>query len=305
MISSYISVLPIFFLILTGYMLKKVFFKSIEFWDNIEKLVYYILLPILLIKSIMKANLDSIELVNFTFVLIIPTLILSFLLIVYQKYSNLENGSFTSIFQGSIRYNSYILLSMLLILLPNNGMLYFGIIAIFMIIITNLLSIVVLSFYTNNQESISLKLALKKIAYNPIIIASFIGIVLNILSIQLPNVIINYFLYLSSPALSLSLLAVGAGLSFNALYSDKVLLILPIFLKLFILPVISFILFYFISLDLTSKIAILIYSSVPCAGNAYILSKQMGGNHKLMASIITSTMLFSIFTMPLILHILS
>ncbi|MCK5293069.1 MAG: AEC family transporter [Arcobacteraceae bacterium] len=303
MINSYISVLPIFLLILTGYILKKRFIKDMIFWENIEKLVYYILLPILLILSIEKANFESIELVNFTLVLIIPTLILSLVLVIYQRYNNLENGSFTSVFQGSIRYNSYILLSMLLILLPDNGMLYFGIIAIFMIIITNLLSILVLSIYIKEHETISWKLTLKKIAYNPLIIASFIGVCLNLLSIEIPQIVSSYLSYLSSPALTLSLLAVGAGLSFKEVYADKLLLILPSVLKLLILPMLSFILFQYISLDVSSQTAILIYSSVPCAGNAYILSKQMNGNYTLMASIITLTMLLSIFTMPLVLYI--
>ncbi len=45
----------------------------------------------------------------------------------------------------------------------------------------------------------------------------------------------------------------------------------------------------------------ILYSTVPYAGNAYILARQMGGDHEAMASIITWTTLLSIITVTLIL----
>ncbi|WP_243464934.1 AEC family transporter [Photorhabdus temperata] len=57
---------------------------------------------------------------------------------------------------------------------------------------------------------------------------------------------------------------------------------------------------YLGSSGVPANIAIL-YSAVPCAGNAYILARQMGGDHEAMASIITWTTLLSIITVTLIL----
>jgi len=190
-------------------------------------------------------------------------------------------------------------------MLPENGMLFFGIITVIMIISTNLLSVLILSIYDDSSHYFQWKNTFKKIIYNPLILSAIMGLILNLLNFELPIMINNYFIHLSNSALSLSLLAVGAGLKLNTLNSDKFYIIIPTIIKLAILPMFYYLTFYFIQLDDSLKIAILIYGSVPTAGNAYILAKQMGGNYKLMASIITMTTLVSIFTMPIIIHFLS
>jgi malonate transporter and related proteins len=291
-------------LILTGYILKKYFIKEDYFWDIVEKLVYYLLLPTLLIKSIVSSDLNSIALGDFTLALVMPTFVLCLILVLYQKYYKMDNANFTSIFQGSIRYNSYVLLSMLLIMLPENGMLFFGIITIFMIVSTNLLSVLILSIYDKNGHKFQWKITFKKIILNPLILSSIVGLVLNLLGFGLPEIVNNYFTHLSHSALSLSLLAVGAGLKIKTLSSDKVSIVVPTVIKLLILPIFYFVTFYFIPLEDNLKIAIMIYGSVPTAGNAYILAKQMGGNYELMASIITVTTLVSILTMPIVIYLL-
>ena len=304
MLNSYMNILPIVMLIATGFILKKYFIKDNSFWNVIEKLVYYLFLPILLLTSIINSDLNSINIVNFIMSLLIPTLVMALLLVLSKIFIDVKNSDFTSIFQGSIRYNSYVLLSMLIIMLPKNGMLFFGIITVIMIITTNLLSVLILSIYDDEQHSFQWKKTLKKIIYNPLILSSTIGLILNLEAFTIPTVVNNYFTHLSSPALTLSLLAVGAGLKLNSIHSDKLYIIVPIIIKLIILPIAYCIILYFIELDDSLKIAVMIYSSVPTAGNAYILAKQMGGNYKLMASIITMTTLVSMFTIPMVIQFL-
>lgn len=45
----------------------------------------------------------------------------------------------------------------------------------------------------------------------------------------------------------------------------------------------------------------MLYTAAPCAGNAYILAQQLNGDHELMAGIISTTTIFSMLTIPLIL----
>ncbi len=305
MLNIFISIIPIFMLIVTGYIIKLYFIKDTDFWDKIEHLVYNFLLPILLVKSIINAKLYSVNILDYIIVLLLPTLLVAIILVTLKKYTKFKNRDFTSIFQGSIRYNSYVLLSVLLILLPNNGMLYFGIITIVMIITTNLLSVFILSIYSEGKYDIDWKKVIKKIIYNPLIFSSVIGLLLNLVGFKLPNILQTYFTYISSAALTLSLLAVGAGLKLNTINTDKVYIFIPVVIKLLILPLLYYFAVSMIYLDNSSKISILIYASVPTAGNAYILAKQMGGNHSLMASIVTFTMLISIITIPLVLYISS
>ena len=51
------SLIPIFSLIVIGYLLKKISFPSHDFWPMADKLTYYILMPALLILRYQKLKL--------------------------------------------------------------------------------------------------------------------------------------------------------------------------------------------------------------------------------------------------------
>ena len=55
-------------------------------------------------------------------------------------------------------------------------------------------------------------------------------------------------------------------------------------------------------IDDTARSVGMLYSALPCASTAYILSKQMGGDADLMASIITTTTVLSVFTISMVMY---
>ena len=101
--------------------------------------------------------------------------------------------------------------------------------------------------------------------------------------------------------LSCSLIAVGGGLRFR-LNKDRWLVIaLACFIKLIVLPVVSFLfLRWFGVVGIIGQIALL-QSLNATAPSGYILARQMGGDSEAIASIITFTTLLSIFTIPVVL----
>ena len=142
----------------------------------------------------------------------------------------------------------------------------------------------------------------EKIIKNPLIIGSLIGVIFNLLSVELPLVLISYLKILGGAASPLSLLAVGAGLSFVMNAKKANAIVISSLLKLLVLPVITIGLINFFKLSGDSANIALLYSCLPCAGNSYILARQMGGDADAMASIITFTTMGMGFTAPIILQ---
>lgn len=302
MTNLYSSTLPIISLILVGIFSKRYLIKNDAFWHKAEKLTYYILLPVLLIKEI-----TTIENAHATFgdliaIMILSTVIIALLLITIQRFIKFNGAAFSSLFQGVTRYNSYVLVSLLVILLLDEGIVYFGITTLFMIVLTNISSVVVLNVYCRDNKLEPLKLV-SQIIKNPLIIAIILGLLGNYLAVTIPEVIDHNTKYIGYAAVFISLTSVGAGLRLTLSFLQFKLVAFTSFLKLLLLPAVTIALMPLFNLDDTEKLVAILYASLPCAGNAYILARQMHGDAELMASIVTATTLLSVITIPLLMSI--
>lgn len=300
MLHTFLSVLPIFCLVMTGFVAKKLLPHAV-LWQGIEKLVYYLFFPVLLIIEVSKADFSNGGLFQSIVAPLVGTLIVAAVIFFSKVYFKIENSLFTSIFQGGTRYNSYVFIALAQSLFGNEGIVIAGVFMAYMIIAVNIMCISVMNIYGVNQNNkkgfFSIIIALVK---NPLIIGVLIGLLLNYLDLQPTGAIKQYLLYLGNTATPLSLMSVGAGLII-VMDSKKTLAIFySIFLKLLLLPAVTIILLYLMSASgLVANIALL-FSAMPSAGNAYILSRQMGGDSEAMASIITWSTLLSIITIPIV-----
>lgn len=304
MFETLLAVLPIFGLVVTGFVAKRLL-PSHDLWKGIEALVYYLFFPILLILEVSKANFAEPGLLGALMAPFIATLLIAGALFPIKQRFKIENTLFTSIFQGGTRYNSYVFLALSQSLFGSQGIVIAGVFMAYMIITVNILCISVLNLYGSNQsgkKSITgILLALIK---NPLIVGVLIGICANFLGIHLTGPIKQWMLYLGNTATPLSLMSVGAGL-IMILDAKKISAIsFALILKLIIMPAITLVLLGLFNVSgLTAGIALL-FATMPSAGNAYILSRQMGGDSEAMASMITWSTLISIITIPLIMSFL-
>jgi predicted permease len=112
-------------------------------------------------------------------------------------------------------------------------------------------------------------------------------------------------LIFSRAALPLGLLSVGAGLSFRAAGKSGLTVTSTAVLKLLIFPLIMWMTCRLLGIGpMASSIAVL-FAALPGSPAAYILSKQLGGDSQLMASIITVQTPLSMVTLPLVLGLLA
>ena len=291
------AILPIFLLIMMGYAMRHYRMMSDAFWNDAEKLVYYVLFPAMLISKMSVADLSKTDAIPLVSALWLGVVIVSLITFLLKPLLNISNPSFSSVFQGATRINTFIGLSLAENIFGNSGLVTAVIIAAILIPALNFLVVIVLHRYGNNQADkhgpTNFFSVIKQIIKNPLIIGCFIGIGLNLTNIQLPSPVQITISLMGTTALPIGLMAVGAALMFKDLKSVLLPLLASSALKLIIYPLVAYGLTIAFDFDDQTQMIIMIFSAVPTASSAYILAKNMGGDHQLMSRIITFQTLFS------------
>ncbi|PRN01383.1 AEC family transporter [Aliarcobacter cryaerophilus] len=279
------SLIPIFSLIVIGYLFKKISFPSHDFWPMADKLTYYILMPALLIFTLSKAKIDSSS-ITFISVCLLAIFITMIILMIFNKLSPTQNSSFTSIVQGGIRFNTYVFLALSASIFGDKGLVLAAIIITFAIPFLNILSISIFALYSNNSK-IDFFYLFKSIVKNPLIIACVLGALINFSEIKIPISIENLLKILSSAALPLGLISIGYTLVLKEIKSAKKDLTVTMIAKFIVLPLIIYILAISFSLDNLMIAILVLFAIMPTAPSSFILARQLGGDLPLITSIIT------------------
>jgi len=294
---------PLYLLISLGFLLKKYQFPSLEFWPGIEKMIYFILFPVLVFVAILKAPIDLSLIVKVIVITLIPALVSGLLQFVGLLSPSINRATVSSMYQGAVRNNTAISLVIVSWLLPDTGLAFMAVIILIMVPMNNLTSILVLLRYGNNTKEKPSSWWFDVIK-NPLIIASAFGLIFNILKIELPLSLVNAADFLGRSALPFALLAVGAGLKFGSIFDNKLAISISSFGGLVVAPAISWGLCTIMGIEADLTKVVIIFSAMPTAVSSYILAKHMGGDADGMAQIITFQTVAAAFTLPIILFLL-
>ncbi|MFH1913178.1 MAG: AEC family transporter [Pseudomonadota bacterium] len=296
-----LAVAPIFGLILIGFALRRVEFPGPGFWPVSERLTYYVLFPALLVGGLSGRSFDE-SAVGLAATLFVSVCLVSALLLLFRRFLAMDGPAFTSVFQGAIRPNTYVGLSVAAALLGPDWMTLSAVALLTLVPLVNVLCVLVLARHGGNGGGVR-RTALE-LAKNPLILACVAGFALNGLGIVLPVVVGDLLAIMGKAALPMGLLAVGAGLRGEGLRDSALPVAAASAIHLVLLPLAAFGCAQLLGLDPVSRQAALIFTAVPVSVSAFILARQMGGDHRLMALIITVQTLASALTLPLILAVL-
>jgi len=303
------AVLPIFILILLGCWLKNYWLHAEDFWRGLEKLAYFILFPAALFNSISVANLSFIEQAKLILAIISSSAVITVGLMLYWQSKNLDRIQFTSVFQGSVRFNNYTFFGVGGALYGYEGLQLISIISAYMIIVTNVASVIIFNIYAlesqpRSQQTSNFFNVMHKLFINPLILASLAGFIFNHFNLGVPKLFTNFLQNLASGALTIGALTVGANLKFTW-FKDYKLVVLAAFCKLLLLPIVTTIMLKIFDITGSARSMAILYSALPCASTSYMLSKQLGGDADSMARIITATTVLSLLFLPLVVYILN
>lgn len=291
---------PILILILVGYGLKRAKFLPDEAWSGMEKLTYYVLFPALLIHTLGNQILEGTLWFSMLVVVASTLTVAATVLILWQRIRGSVNGStFTSIFQGGIRFNTYITLAVAQALFGFEGLALGAVAAGFMIVLINLLCISVFVVWGKATYR-GITPFFREVVGNPLILSCAIGWLLSLSGIGLPGVTEDIFEIVGRAALPFGLLAVGAALKPEAIRGHIRPIAISSMVQFGLKPLTVILLISKIGLTGISAGVLVVAFMTPTAPSAYILAGQLGGDTETMVSIITFQTLLAFLVMPVI-----
>ncbi len=293
---------PIIILIALGQILARIDFPGTTFWPALERLTYYILYPALLFGSIARSNLASLDAGNFSLVLLGSLAAMALFLAITRRVLNWGGPRYTSIYQGSMRWNGFVALAISDAYLGTDGLAMTAVGIAVMVPALNVLSIFTLTRHAGAEPQ-SIKRVLVLLVQNPLIIACVAGILASLLGFSI-GIIANHTLsLLGDAALTMGLLAIGAALQIRLPRSAALQLGLVTFFKLALMPVFVATGCYLLQVTGVAFQAAMICAAVPTATSAYILARQLGGDAEFMAQAVTASTLAAAISLPLILYL--
>lgn len=295
---------PVFALIALGFLLKLLVFRSESFWEPLEKLTYYVLFPALLVVSMAQARVSGPVVLPTVAVLAATMLIVAILLTFIRPMLPIDGSSFSSVAQGSIRFNTYVGLAAAAVLYGQAGTALLAVVLALMIPLSNVLSVLALTRYAGAGGT-GWRGTLGELAVNPLIIASLIGLALSLTHTPLPPLVAPVLDSLGKASLALGLLAVGAGLNVSGIAANGMALATAVVLKLVVSPLLAFLGCRLIGLGTLATAVAVLFAALPPAPSAFVLARRLGGDHGLMAGIITVHTILAALTLPVILALLT
>jgi predicted permease len=290
---------PIFALIALGHVLFRLGFPGESFWLQLERLVYYVLFPALLVKELATAAVDSARLWPVALAVAATLAAVTLLVLACRRLFAVDGPGFTSVYQGAVRFNTYIGLAIVASLYGGEGVAVAAMTMAFLIPSVNVLCIGVLTHYTGAQANLAA--TARGVLTNPLILACVLGLLLNGTGIGLPlgtGAVLNL---LGPAALPLGLMAVGAGLRLRSAYGRSHVLTQGTVLKLAITPLLAWSAAWLLRLSALETLILVLFAALPTAPSAYILARQLGGDHELLATLLTVQTAVSALTLPVVL----
>lgn len=287
-------VFPDFLLLALGLALRHKMHFNGEFFAGVERLVYYILFPALLIRSVMAQPIDltaAADLMQATLLLIACGAGLSWIARWALRSDPLR---FASTVQCGFRFNTYIGLALALSLGGQDGLGVMALIVGFSVPVVNLLAVYALA----RQAGGKLFGALIR---NPLLVSTLFGLGLNIAGVQLPAPVDSFLNRLGAAGLALGIICVGASLSFQSSRGAGKLVGWMVGVKLLGMPIAALAIGMIPWLGLTplERQMLLLYAALPTASSAYVLAAGMGGDARLVSLVISVGTAASIVTIPL------
>jgi predicted permease len=301
------ALLPVFLLIVLGFVLKRSLLPLETQWHGLERLTYYVLFPVLLVQTLVKADLSQVPVAGVGGALLLSLLLMSLLCLALRPLlarCAVDGPAFTSIFQGATRWQTYVALAVSVNLYGDTGLALASVAMVAIIPLVNVFSVSVLAHYASPKKQ-SVGAILMTVVRNPLIWACAIGLALNILHLPLPRIWHEVADALGRSSLAIGLLVTGAGLHLAGMFRPSLAASVAVFLKLALMPVLAIALAHWFGLSGSNLAIVAVCSAVPASSSAYVLARQMGGDAPLLAQIITLQTILAAITMPIVIALVA
>jgi predicted permease len=293
-------VLPEFALILLGVLLRRWAWRSPDFWVELERLVYYVLFPVLLLRTTLDADLAAAGAGAVLLTAVGATVAGALLGAVVRWLPRVDRLTAASGWQTAFRFNSFIALA----LADDGGVAAVALMGVLLgvsVPLVNVLAVTALARSTADGTGRGgAKGPLGAIARNPLILATVAGLAGNLAGLTLPAPVDATLARIAAAAVPLGLLAVGAALRVGGLPRGQRLMAAYLgAVKLVAVPAVALGLAALLGVDGEQRFVVLAFAAVPPATASYVLAARMGGHGTFVAAQVSATTVAALLTLPL------
>ena len=288
---------PVILMIAFGYGLYRYGTLDDAFVDKASSLVFNFALPALLFSTISTSSVSQLTDIKVISVGVGATLLVFAIMLIATPLLIKNKDDRGVVIQGAFRSNMGIIgLAYCANAYGSEGLAYGSVYMGGLTILYNVLSVGVLNVFQN--KAISYKKITKDIVTNPIILSIIAGLLVSVLSIQLPAIVTNSANYFAQLTLPLALLCTGAALRFSTMRQNGIAGVFSIVVKCIFYPFVIVSIAVIVGVSGMALMVVFLMSISPTAAASYIMVRKIGGNAQLAAQIIAiSTVLSVPFTL--------
>lgn len=306
LIYSLNATVPVFLVIVAGYIFKKLGWINEGFIKSANKITFTITLPLLLIQDMMSNDfLQEFELKYILYCAIVTTVCFIGTTIGAKLF--LKDKSIVAEFvQASYRSSAAVLgTAFVLNIYGNTGMVPLMIVGA--VPLYNIYAVAILTIECPSQDTEhnhTIKKTLKGIVTNPIILGIVIGVIFSALRVEFPQMVDNTISSLAKITTPLALLAIGGSFEIGKAIEKVKPSVIATVLKLAGWPIIFLPIAVAMGFRDAKLMALVIMLGSPTTPSCYIMAKNMKSEGTLTSSVIVLTTLFSAFTITAIIFVL-
>jgi predicted permease len=294
-------IVPIFFLIMLGYVLTKLKVWDAHFLKIANNVCFKVLLPVLLFYNVASANIFEIfngKLILYVCLCACTICGLLFFIVPLFIKDNKRRGV---MIQGTFRSN-FLLFGVPLGLSIGGaeGAVLAAVVASFYVPVINMLSVISLYVFSD-AEGKNLKTALLGIVKNPLIIGGVSGllfsVVRNLIGFEIPVMLDATLFNIKSIATPLAFMVLGGDLKFGNMLLNIKASVFSVLGKIVIIPAVMLPISALLGFDKLSMAILVAVFATPNAVSSYAMARNYEADYELAGEIITLGTLFSVFTL--------
>ena len=289
--------LPDFLLILLGFVICRRTALDRPVWEAAEKLVYFLLFPVLLFNSIVKSPLQATQTLNLGLAGVGTVATGVVVALAIGRWPGVDRRLHASGAQIAFRFNSYIALALSERLYGAQGLAWMALLIAFSVPLCNVAAVWPLARHGGHSY-------VREIARNPLIISTVLGLAANAAGLVLPDAMATTLQRIGLAALPIGLMAVGAGLTVGALKAAPALAAALLGIRHALLPLVAIGLALALQLAPEQRSLVVLFAALPTAASAYVLAARMGGDGGFVAGLVTVSTLLGMVSVPLWLGVL-
>lgn len=293
------GLVPIAAAIALGWAVRRSGLIPADLWGGINKLAYLVLLPALLYVTIARAGFTGLNAGPFLAAASLGFLLMACVAVTLKPLLHTDGPSFTSVFQGGVRWNGFVILALAQTSLSQDQAALVAIGFAPTVPLINILCVAALSVWGAHEGHVSPGRVAFRIVTNPLIIGCAIGALASVTPALRAPILLDTAELVGRGALPLILLTIGAGLDFQAIGSRPRLLTVAVVLKLIVAPALFIGLGHLLNVPPEGIVVLAAVGAAPGAASSYVLAKELGGNAELTAGHVTVTTMLAFLSLPL------